>query len=399
MSKRIILLIWITVISTNVFSQEEIQKAKEQVAKTEAILESTKDKKETSLSELNDIEAQIEGRAHFLSQIKTRIKKAQSEAIAASNSIDSLQKKISILKEEYAELVYAVYKTGGDLQQLAYVFSSDNFSQFVRRANYLEHYKEVRKRQILEIERSQELLASKKIELEARNKEESSLLVEENTQLKALQKLEDRQELVVTDLKKKEVELAQKLKLERKALIELQRQMLALTSNVKKNKATDFDDIKEPTSTSNKKPEINSKNTSVRFSEIKGKLNWPVKDAVITNHFGIRPHPVLSGVTIENHGIDLRVYENAEVKSVFEGVVTAVTKVPNLQNVVMLRHGDYFTVYSKLETVKVNVGDVISKNKLIGKAGKNIDGFFEIQFQIWNMNGEKLDPEQWLTLK
>ncbi|MBB6463203.1 murein hydrolase activator EnvC family protein [Flammeovirga kamogawensis] len=397
MSKRIILLIWITIISTNVFSQEEIQKAKEQVAKTEAILESTKDKKETSLSELNDIEAQIEGRAHFLGQIKTRIKKAQSEAIAASNSIDSLQLKISILKEEYAELVYAVYKTGGDLQQLAYVFSSDNFSQFVRRANYLEHYKDVRKKQILEIERSQELLASKKIELEARNKEESALLVEENTQLKALQKLENRQEQVVTDLRKKEVELAQKLKLERKALIELQRQMLALTSSVKKNKNDDFNEIKEPSS--NKKPEINSKNISVSFSETRGKLIWPVKDAVIANHFGVRPHPVLSGVTIENHGIDLRVYENAEVKSVFDGVVTAVTKVPNLQNVVMLRHGDYFTVYSKLETVKVNVGDVISKNKVIGKAGKNIDGFFEIQFQIWNMNGEKLDPEQWLTLK
>ncbi|NME70100.1 murein hydrolase activator EnvC family protein [Flammeovirga aprica] len=395
--KKIAFIFLITFIVSPLFAQKDIKTAKDKIAQTKAILDDTQYKKEASLSELNDIEAQIEGREHYLHQIQNRITEAQNEEKEAIIVADSLQRKIELLKEEYAELVYAAYKTGGDFQQLAYIFSSENFTQFVRRANYLEHYKDVRKKQIIEIERSQELLLNKKEEIKARNKESFALLEEEKVQLLQLKSLKERQTTVVSNLKLKERELIAQLEKDRKALAELQRQVLVLTSNVSKEGNVFEDEIEVTAATENK---INNKNvTTTNFLETKGSLKWPVEGGVITNHFGVRPHPILSGVTIENHGIDLRVKPNAIVKSVFSGVVTAVTKVPNLQNVIMLRHDNFFTVYSKLNKVNVKVGDIVSINSRLGNAGQNEDGSYEIQFQIWNMDGEKLDPEEWLSKK
>lgn len=398
MKKNVTIVFFFIACNISLFAQNDIDKAKEKIAKTQAILDDTQYRKEASLSELNDIEAQIEGREHYLLQIQKRITEAQTEEKNAKTVADSLQIKIETLKQEYSELVYAAYKTGSDYKQLAYVFSSENFTQFVRRANYLEHYKDVRKKQIIEIERSQELLKNKKVEIESRNKESIALLEEENVQLKQLVSLKTRQSQVVNDLKFKEKELTAQLNKERLALIELQRKMLVLTSSVS-NEQNIFEEDFPLDKIEEKENIITSDLSTKSFKDTKGFLSWPVDGGVITNRFGVRPHPVLTGVTIENHGIDFRVKEKAPIKSVFSGVVTAVTKVPNLQNVVMLRHDNFFTVYSKLSKVNVKVGDIISVESKIGEAGENLDGFYEIQFQIWNMDGEKLDPEEWLAEK
>ncbi|ANQ50826.1 peptidoglycan DD-metalloendopeptidase family protein [Flammeovirga sp. MY04] len=365
------------------FAQQDVQQAKKKIAQTSAILKNTTEQKETSLSELSDLEAQIEGLEHLLDQINKRINVSKKEALLATHSIDSLNDKVLLLKQEYAQLVYASYKTGGDFEQLAYLLASDNFSQFVRRASYIEHYKEIRKKQILEIERTQALLADKKVELEERNKEEQVLLKEEKAQLASLKSLEKQQSELIADLKNKEEYLKKQLEQEREGLAEIQRQMLAITTKIKSDE----------TSRSKELAIVSSKS----FDELQGTLIWPVPEGVITNRFGVRPHPILEGVSIENHGIDIRVKQNTKVKTVHKGVVTAVSKVPNLQNVVMLRHGNYFTVYSKLSKVYVKVGDQLPSSKAIGLAGKNEDGVYEVQFQIWNTEGQKLDPEQWLA--
>ncbi|NLR94793.1 MULTISPECIES: murein hydrolase activator EnvC family protein [Flammeovirga] len=382
---RYVLLLFIFIIHHFAFAQEDIKQAKERIAKMSAILKNTTEQKEASMTELSDIEAHIEGLKHLLEQINKRIVNAQKEGILAAHSVDSLSEKLMFLKEEYAELVYASYKTGGDFEQLAYILASDNFSQFVRRANYIEHYKDIRKKQILEIERTQELLNSKQIEVQERVKEEANSLEEEKLQLAELKKLEEKQGEMIASLKDKEEEIKKQLELERKGLSELQKQMIAMTSKVSSKPETPITKKEETVE------------VEAVFTEQEGKLSWPVDEGVVTNKFGLRPHPILTGVTIENHGIDIRVKENAKVKSVFSGVVTAVTKVPNLQNVVMIRHGDFFTVYSKLSSVNVKVGDHLPAKKVLGKAGKNMDGAYEVQFQIWNKKGQKLDPEKWLV--
>ncbi|OHX67597.1 murein hydrolase activator EnvC family protein [Flammeovirga pacifica] len=381
---RLFTILFLTCILQSIYAQESVQEAKNKIAKTTAILQNTTDKKESSLSELNDIEAQIQGLEHLLHQINNRVIITKKEALLASHNIDSLSNKVEILKQEYAQLVYASYKTGGDFEQLAYLLASENFSQFVRRASYLEHYKEIRKKQIIEIERTQALLANKKVELEARNKEEETLLAEEKAQLTELRLLEKKQSDLIADLRNKEEYLKNQLNQEREGLAEIQRQMLAMTTEIKTKKAL------------TKSEKVVVDNTSKSFNELKGKLQWPVTEGVITNRFGIRPHPVLEGVTIENHGIDIRVKKNTKIKTVHQGVVTAVSKVPNLQNVVVLRHDNYFTVYSKLSKVYVKKGDRLPLNKSIGVVAKNKDGFYEVQFQIWNTDNQKLDPEQWL---
>ena len=126
-------------------------------------------------------------------------------------------------------------------------------------------------------------------------------------------------------------------------------------------------------------------------------MPWPVQKGFISDRFGIKEHPVLNGVLINNNGIDIQTSAKATVRSVYEGVVKDVTEIPGLGNVVLIQHGEYFTVYANLQQIFPVVGQKIAGKETIGTAGES-GGATEINFQIWH-NSEHLNPEGWLIPK
>jgi septal ring factor EnvC (AmiA/AmiB activator) len=132
-----------------------------------------------------------------------------------------------------------------------------------------------------------------------------------------------------------------------------------------------------------------------QFSANKGKLPWPVSKGLITDRFGAHPHPVLKGITIQNNGIDIKAEEKAAVKSLFSGTVASVTKIPGYDYMVMVRHGLYFTVYSKIISVNVKKGDTVTTGQLLGYLGTEDP---ELHLEIWQ-DKTKLNPETWLARK
>jgi murein DD-endopeptidase MepM/ murein hydrolase activator NlpD len=139
--------------------------------------------------------------------------------------------------------------------------------------------------------------------------------------------------------------------------------------------------------------------TSKAFEGSFSKLQWPVSTGFISSKFGNNAHPVYKRLKVPNDGIDIQTNENQEVKVVFQGLVKAVAVVPGeMRYVVLVQHGDYFTVYAKLKKVLVNQGQFVNPNESIGIVNTDKNGTSELQFQIWK-NNQKLNPENWLAKK
>lgn len=135
------------------------------------------------------------------------------------------------------------------------------------------------------------------------------------------------------------------------------------------------------------------------FSANKGRLPWPVATGFISGPYGQQPHPVYKSVMIENNGIDISTSQGSPVRSVFAGTVIKVTNIDGV--VVMISHGEFFTVYSNLSGASVKVGDKVNAKQTIGTAGKNDEGVNMINFQIWKVGNNNssftVDPAQWIA--
>ena len=134
------------------------------------------------------------------------------------------------------------------------------------------------------------------------------------------------------------------------------------------------------------------------FSGNMSRLPWPVAHGNISHHFGKQPHPVLKGVYVDNLGVDIQTLKNEPIRAVFQGKVITVASVPGMNNVVMIQHGDFFTVYAKLKNVHVKTGDEVKSKDVIGEVYTDKNDVSELQFQIWQ-NNVKHDPEKWLSPK
>ena len=134
---------------------------------------------------------------------------------------------------------------------------------------------------------------------------------------------------------------------------------------------------------------------SSSFADNRGRLLWPVAKGFISQRFGRHNHPVLKNVVVENRGIDIQTGSGEAVRSIFDGKVLTVASVPGMNNIVMIQHGEYFTVYAKLRSVSVSEGQTVKMRQQIGTVYTSSEGTSEVQFQVWR-NSSNLNPENWL---
>lgn len=135
---------------------------------------------------------------------------------------------------------------------------------------------------------------------------------------------------------------------------------------------------------------------SVNFAASRGRLPWPVEKGAIIGRFGTHPHPVYDKVTVENMGVDIQTTSGASARAVYNGTVSGLTNVPGMGQIVLINHGEYYSVYANLSSVSVKRGDKVSTKQPIGTVGLNEDGVPVINFQIWK-GAAKVDPEGWIA--
>lgn len=382
------------------FSQEkqELQKRKEQLQKeilyTNKLLSETEKNKKVTITELNQLNRKISAREELVIAMQQEINLINDSIANQEQHIDELEDNLEELKEEYAKLIVNANKNRSSYNRLMFIFSSKDFNQAFKRLKYLQQYTQYRQEQAKEIEHAKLELDEKISALEAVRESKKGLLRAQINEKSHLANERQKQEEMVSELQGKEKklkdQLADKIKAQDKLDKAIQRIIEEEIKRAKEAAAKAGKDSKGFPMT----PE--AQKLSESFALNKGKLPWPVKEGVVTSSFGEHPHPVLKGVLVQNNGIDISTSGAAVGRSIFDGVVSGVLVIPGEGKGIMIRHGEYLSVYTYFKDVFVSKGDKITTKQDLGVL---MDGESEssslMHLEIWK-NTQKLDPAQWI---
>jgi septal ring factor EnvC (AmiA/AmiB activator) len=320
---------------------------------------------------------------------------------------EHLQLKLEDLQKEYASMLYATSKMSGKINKLSFLFSANSFNDLVMRYKYLQQYTENRKSQVVQINRVSALLRERQENLSGKRNDKKRIISAKVVEAQNLEALRSRQTSMVSELTEKEKDLRSEIEASKKSVNRLDNLIANVVARemARNNREREIRQDKEAKIAAKKiqnkanKPQIKVvEQTTIAlgssFGASRNRLPWPVQRGFISDRFGVKAHPVLNGVLINNNGVDIQTSPNAAIRNVYDGIVKDVTEIPGLNKVVAVQHGDYFTVYANLNRVFVLVGQKISAKETIGTAAES-GGVPEINFQIWH-NTERMNPEKWL---
>lgn len=362
------------------------------IKETSKVLEETKEQKNVTLSQLNLLNDQIEQREIVINSMTSEVSLLDREIAEQKMIVVALEEDLKGLKEEYAQLIYLGYKHLNGYDKLIHILSADNIGQMLRRNSYFKQYAHARTYQLEEIQNVALAMKSYQRMLANKQAEKSGLLQAKTIETENLTNTKNQQNTVLKQLASKEEKLKKDLVESQKAEEKLQKLIKDLIAAERKKA---IEKAKVSSNTANKATAEKSILLSSNFEGNMGKLPWPVQNGRVSNHFGRQAHPVLKGVFVDNLGVDILTVQNEDVKAVFGGKVITVAEVPGMHKIVMVQHGEYFTVYAKLREVKVTTGEEIAVKQSIGSVYTSKEGESELQFQIWK-NETKLNPEVWL---
>ncbi|WP_298246869.1 peptidoglycan DD-metalloendopeptidase family protein [uncultured Christiangramia sp.] len=376
--------------------REELEKRRIQlrneITRINELRISNQKKQRSVLVQVEDLGQQIKSTEDLIKLTNQQANLLTREITTNTNKIGALRKELEQLKEDYARMIEKSYKSKSQQSRVMFLLSSQNFLQAYKRIQYMKQYTNYRKQQGEEIK-------ANTIELQQLNsrlvhqKEEKQKLIAENRKTRAQleQNRKSQQELVST-IKKREGEFASQLKSKQSEIDEIDRSIdrMIRESIAKANKESGS----SSRSTYELTPE--AKALATDFNNNKGKLPWPVKSGVVTMKFGKQPHPVVSSVMVNNNGVRIDTDKGGKARAVFNGTVSEVQAVKGANKAVMVRHGDFITIYNNLENVFVKKGDAVSTEQEIGEiATSKTTGKTTLHFLLYK-NDQKMDPAGWI---
>ncbi len=408
LSKQIIF-IAIILFAIPVFSQNKkaLQEKREQIDKdikyTNKLLKKTKKDKEKSLEYLKVLSTQLKNREELLqmlnieiSFIEKQIGETTIKIVENHKIIEEKKKELIKLKEDYAKMIYYTYKNKHSLDSWGFIFSSKSFNQAYKRLKYLKQYTQHRKIQAEIIIRTEEELKkeiadleNQKINLQKDKENKKALIGSKEIEVKELEVQKTDKKSLIKKLKKSESRFKKELQKQQLAAKELDEKIRKIIEEeIKKERA------KEKKEGFTLTPE--AKRISDNFLENKGALPWPLDKGIIVQGFGKQQHEVFKNIEIYNNGIDIATDKGAKVRAVFDGKVSRIFFIKGEGKVILINHGEYFTVYSGLTEVSIQMEEKIYSKQEIGTVmtDKN-NQKTHLHFEIWK-NYEKQNPSHWL---
>ncbi|MBQ5669913.1 MAG: peptidoglycan DD-metalloendopeptidase family protein [Tidjanibacter sp.] len=365
----------------------EIKRAEKEIAKNEKLLKEVTKSKKTNQTEIKLLQVKINNRTKVVGGLNKQITLISNDIKQKESDIATMNTQIEALKKEYAEIVRVAYKNQKVGSPLLFLFSSDDLNTATRRLSFMRRYNNSIKQKVADVELLKnevaiqvELLGKQQQELDSKksaHQKELNTLDKERKELKAAGKRLDANE------KKISRELKNKRDQKRAAQQALQRIIDEETRKTKR-KMTDAE--------RRAITELNGK-----FDQNRGKMLMPVNGGIIIERYGKHKHPTQRYITVVNKGVNIAASKGSEVFAVFEGEVARVMFINGLNNCVMLKHGDYFTIYSNLASVDVKAGQHVGTNSRIGRLsdGDNPDDH-QLHFEVW-FHTMNQDPELWLA--
>lgn len=376
--------------STTSFSQslkeleQRKQKTQQELDFSNELLEKTQKDRVQSVNQLNILSSQLKLRNRLIFDTQNQIDLLLREIEDKSLFITSLNQDLVNLKKEYAKLIRFARKSKSDMEILVFLFASEDFNQAYRRLRFYKQFVKFRQKQASDIKATQEM-----IQIELQNLQNNKLELEESKQNKAKEVLKLSQEekkykTSIISLQQTEGQLRKEIEERKKSMAILESTIADLIAEEAKKMAT------------SKVRDGRYLLLSAGFEGNKGKLPWPTTKGLITSTFGEHNHPVLKGVKIKNNGIDISTDKSATVRSIFEGEVKKIVTIPGSNIAILIRHGDYLTVYSNITKVSVKAGDLVKALQPIGQAYTDPStekGIYNLQ--IWYESNIQ-NPVHWI---
>ncbi len=432
--KNKLVLVLLLFVSNLLFAQKKSDQLQAEQARlenklntTKGLLEKVKKGTQLSMNELKLIENQVRDREQLVQNVDNQIRGAELTISSKSNQVKQLQEKLVRMKAQYRAMLLYAYKHRSKHGKMMYIFSASNYFEAVKRTNYLKRIAEIQNKQFKIILQSQKSIHKEINSIQEQKTRQLSLLETKIAEKERILKDKQEKEKALAKLKKDENKLRAELQTAEKKKAELKRrikqaidkeiaeaeakakkdqkkaeaQKSASTSKKAESKSTSSE-----TKTAEKKPVVvtetkESAALGKSFESNRGKLPWPVLKGTIVEGYGKNPHPTLANVYTNNNGIDIGAPKGAQVRSVFEGEVTSVLNIPGAGKVVIIKHGNYRTVYSNLQEVFVAVGAKVTTKQAIGSllpddGGGLSTAHFEIH-QVVEGSVQRMNPTLWLA--
>ena len=393
--------------------QSEITSLQQEISTANQLLKKTKKDREMTLNEVSILDTKIKQRESLIKAYNEQIAVLDEEIHKGQRDIRNLNSDLGKLQKEYAKMIVFANKNRNHYDRLGFIFASKDFNQAFSRLRYIRQFNDARKTKMEQIASTERRISDEVEASQQAREEQAALLKDEKIQQETLKKEKKELNSQVAKLKKKEGSLQQDIKNKQQQAKKLQKAIDDIIAEEirkanaeaerKRKEEAKKNASKGKTTTPAPKKEKGMALTpaeqtlSSNFVGNKGKLPWPVERGVISSSYGKHASVVSDKVTVTNNGIDIATTENAQARAVFEGEVASVTKLTGANTVVILRHGEYFTVYSNLENVTVKRGDKVKTKQNIGTVHTNkTEGKTELHFELLKEQNRQ-NPANWLS--
>lgn len=349
-----------------------------------------------AMNNLSLVRSKISAREKLIAGCDETLRLLTDSIRVVQAEIDRLQARHDTLSLYYGRLIRGAYKNRDSRIWYMYLLSSENVGQAFRRFGYLRGLSAEMSDQALRIRETSASLEMEKERLSELKDEADAMrrkVVQERTSLKSE---ESEQNQLVAQLNKDRKKYQQQLQEKNRQKEALNRKIADLIRKEQEaaaKKAASKDKGKAKAGGKTTSTEIDTK-LSNEFASNKGRLPWPVEGAIV-ERFGKHKHPVYQNVDLpQNNGVTLAVKRGTQAKAVFNGKVTQIVVLPGYNQCVLVNHGEYFTLYSKLKSVSVKAGDTVTTGQVVGIVD-TIGGEDQFHFELWKGSTPQ-NPENWL---
>ena len=337
------------------------------------------------------LNSRISKRNELLATLKKEISQLETDIDLNEHTLTNLERELKALKNDYARVVYFAYKHHTAYDKLIYLFSAEDFNQAYQRLRYLDQVSDIIRSEAAKISLLELSKTNEQQQLSGQMEEKSKLLEQESIQVSKLEQEQARKNELMRSLAGKEKQLMAELREKEKESAKLKKEIEDIIARETVPK-------KSPTGTTTYALTPEEKLISDNFEANRGKLPWPLERGVISGTFGVHQHPVLKNVKTRNNGIDIVTSPGSEARCIFDGQVVSIARITTTNIAVIVKHGQFFTVYSNLDEVYVKQGDKLQAKALIGKVHTSLKGETELHFEVWEGKTTQ-NPSQWILIR
>ena len=392
--------------------QSEITSLQNEISTANQLLKKTTKDKEMTLNEVSILNKKIKQREKLIKAYNEQIVVLDEEINAGQSNIKTLNSTLSKLQKEYAKMIVFANKNRNNYNLLGFVFASKDFNQAFRRLRYIREFTDARKIKMDQIANTEREISNAVKASQQAREEQAAMLKDEKAQQEELTKEKEELNSQVANLKKKEGSIQQDINNKQQQAQKLQKaiddiiaeEIRKANEEAERKRREEAAKNKSQGKTTAPAPKEkgmaltpDEKTLSTSFVSNKGKLPWPVERGVVSSSYGKHTSVVSDKVIVTNNGIDIATIDGAKARAVFAGEVASVTKLTGANTVVILRHGEYFTVYSNLEDVMVKRGDKVKTKQNLGTIHTNkTENKTELHFELLKEQSRQ-DPANWLS--